>query len=49
MVKNTDLKKALTKSNKCIEIIVAANEKYINELSKQLAIPKQQLKRTGKY
>ena len=37
MVKNnTDLEKALTKSNQCTEIILAAKEKYINELSKRL-------------
>ena len=41
--KNTDLEKALTKSNECTEIILAAKEKYINELSKNLAIPKQHL------
>ena len=44
--KNTDLEKALTKSNECAEIILAAKEKYINELSKNLAIPKQHLKCT---
>ena len=49
MVKNTDLKKALTESNEGTEIIVAAKEKYSNEFSENLAIPKQQLKRTGKY
>ena len=35
--KNTDLEKALTKSNKCTENILAAKEKYINELSKKLS------------
>ena len=30
--KNTDLEKALTKSNECTKIILAAKEKYINEL-----------------
>ena len=38
--KNTDLEKALTKSNECIEIILAAKEKSINELSKKLSNPK---------
>ena len=33
--KNTDLEKALTISNKYTEIILAAKEKYINELSKK--------------
>ena len=37
--KNTDLEKALTKSNKCIKIILAAKEKYIYELSKKLSNP----------
>ena len=37
MVKNTDLEKAFTKSNECSEIILAAKEKYINELSKKLS------------
>ena len=37
--KNTDLHKALTKSNVCTEIILAAKEKYINELSKKLSNP----------
>ena len=37
--KNTDLEKALTKSNECTEIILAAKEKYINELSKKLSNP----------
>ena len=37
--RNTDLEKALTKSNKCTEIILAAKEKYINELSKKLSNP----------
>ena len=37
--KNTDLEKALTKSNECNEIILAAKEKYINELSKKLSNP----------
>ena len=37
--KNTDLEKALTKSNKCTEIILAAKETYINELSKKLSNP----------
>ena len=37
--KNTDLEKALTKSNECTEIIVATNENYINELSKKLSNP----------
>ena len=38
--KNTDLEKILTKSNECTEIILAAKEKYINELSKKLSNPK---------
>ena len=38
--KNTDLEKALTKSNECTKIILAAKEKYINELSKKLNNPK---------
>ena len=38
--KNTVLEKALTKSNECTEIILAAKEKYINELSKKLSNPK---------
>ena len=46
--KNTDLEKALTKSNECTEIILASKEKYINELSKKLRNPKQHLKRTEK-
>ena len=29
----------LTKSNKCNKIILEANEKYINELSKKLSNP----------
>ena len=33
--KDTELEKALTKSNECTEIILAAKEKYINELSKK--------------
>ena len=37
--KNTDLEKALTKSNKCIKIILAAKEKYIYELNKKLSNP----------
>ena len=37
--KNTDLEKALTKSNECTEIILAVTEKYINELSKKLRNP----------
>ena len=41
MVKrNTDLEKALTKSNECTEIILAAKEKYINELSNSETAPK---------
>ena len=35
--KNTDLEKALTKSNECTEIILADKEKNINELSKKLS------------
>ena len=38
--KNTDLEKAVTKSNECTKIILAAKEKYINELSKKLCNPK---------
>ena len=41
--KNTDLEKALAKSNECTEIILAVKEKYINELSKDLTILKQHL------
>ena len=37
--KNTDLEKTLTKLNECTEIILAAKEKYINELSKKLSNP----------
>ena len=37
--KNTDLEKALTKSNECTKNILAAKEKYINELSKKLSNP----------
>ena len=37
--KNTDLEKVLTKSNECTEFILAAEEKYINELSKKLSNP----------
>ena len=37
--KNTDLEKALNKSNECTQIILAAKEKYINELSKKLSNP----------
>ena len=33
------LEKALTKSNKCTEIILASKEKYTNELSKRLSNP----------
>ena len=40
MVKYTDLEKALTNSNECTGIILAAKEKYINELSKKLRNPK---------
>ena len=47
--KSTDLEKSFTKSDECTEIILAAKEKYINEFSKNLAILKQHLKRTGKY
>ena len=39
IIKKTLLKKVLTKSNKCTEIILAAKEKYINELSKKLNNP----------
>ena len=42
--KNTDSKKALTKSSECTEIILAAKEKYINELSKKLSNPETALK-----
>ena len=35
--KNTDLEKTLTKSNECTENILAAKEKYINDLSKKLS------------
>ena len=42
--KNTNLDKALTKSNKCTKIILAAKEKYISELSKQLSNPEIALK-----
>ena len=35
--KNTDLEKALTKSNECTEIILAAKEKYINKLGTKLS------------
>ena len=37
--KNTKLEKALTKSNECTKFILAAKEKYINELSKKLRNP----------
>ena len=37
--KNTDLEKALTKSNECTEITLAAKEKYINKLNKKLSNP----------
>ena len=37
--KNTGLEKVLTKSNACTEVILAAKEKYINELSKKLSNP----------
>ena len=37
--KNTGLEKVLTKSNACTENILAAKEKYINELSKKLSNP----------
>ena len=37
--KNTDLEKALTKSNESTEIVLAVKEKYINELSKKLSNP----------
>ena len=40
MVKKYYLEKALTKSNECTKIILAAKEKYINELSKKLSNPK---------
>ena len=40
MVKKYYLEKALTKSNECTKIILAAKEKYINELSKKLNNPK---------
>ena len=33
--KNTDLEKALIKSNECTENILATKEKYINELNKK--------------
>ena len=36
MVKNIDLEKALTQSNKCTKIILVKKEKYINDLSKKL-------------
>ena len=36
MVKNIDLEKALTQSNKCTKIILVKTEKYINDLSKKL-------------
>ena len=39
MVKNTVLEKALTKWNECTEIILAAKEKCINEISKKLSNP----------
>ena len=42
--KNTNLDKALTKSNKCTKIILAAKEKYISESSKQLSNPEIALK-----
>ena len=38
--KNTDSEKALTKSNECTEIILAAKEKYTNEMSKKLSDPR---------
>ena len=37
--KNTDLEKALTKSNECTKFILTVKEKYINELSKRLSNP----------
>ena len=37
--KNNDLEKTLTKSNECTEIILAAKEKCINELSKKRSNP----------
>ena len=39
MVKKYYLEKAITESNECTEIILAAKEKYINELSKKLSNP----------
>ena len=46
--KNADLVKALTKSTECTEIILAAKEKYINELSKKLSNPETAPKRYWK-
>ena len=37
--KNNDLEKTLTKSNECTEIILAAKERCINELSKKRSNP----------
>ena len=44
MVKNNDSEEALNKSTKCTKTILAAKEKYINELSRKLGSSG-----TGKY